>query len=252
MFGREALQDWAWRIPFLLSIPLILLCVWARSRIVDSPRFQELLKTHKPEHSPVTQVVRTHTRPLLQVIALGFAQNAAGYVGVVYLSTHLTRTLQYDATAVFWLVSLLTLVAALFMPLVGSLSDRFGRKPLLTVGLLSYMVLVPATMWVAAWGSFAVAAVAVAVSMVPFIIVQAVGYPLYAELFPTRVRYSGVSLGFNIAAILGGATAPFVAAWLTTATGSSMAPAVYVMAVAVVGLVTLKSVRETAVHTLTD
>jgi len=252
MFGREALQDWAWRIPFLLSIPLILLCVWARSRIVDSPRFQELLKTHKPEHSPIAQVVRAHTRPLAQVIALGFAQNAAGYVGVVYLSTHLTRTLQYDATAVFWLVSLLTLVAALFMPLVGSLSDRFGRKPLLTVGLLGYMVLVPATMWVAAWGSFAVAAVAVAVSMVPFIIVQAVGYPLYAELFPTRVRYSGVSLGFNVAAILGGATAPFVAAWLTTATGSSMAPAVYVMVVAVVGLVALKSVRETAVHTLTD
>jgi len=197
-------------------------------------------------------VVRQHTRPLLQVIAIGFAQNAAGYVGVVYLSTHLIRTLNYNASAVFGLVSLVTLVSAFFMPLVGGLSDRFGRKPLLTIGLISYMVLVPLTMWVASWGNFAVAAVAVAISIVPFIIVQSVGYPLYAELFPTRVRYSGVSLGFNTAAILGGATAPFVASWLTTLTGSSMAPAFYVMVVALIGLMTLRSVRETATRGLAD
>src|SRR5690606_23052003 len=183
-------------------------------------------------HSPVSVILREHARPLAQVIAIGFAQNAAGYVGVVYLSTHLTRTLKYDASAVFWLVSLVTLVSAFLMPLAGGLSDRFGRKPLLTVGLLGYLVLVPLTMWVASWGNFAVAAAAVAVSIVPFIIVQSVGYPLYAELFPTRVRYSGVSLGFNIATILGGATAPFVASWLTNLTGSSMAPAFYVMAAA--------------------
>jgi len=252
LFGQEALREWAWRIPFLLSIPLILLCIWARSRIEDSPRFKELLKSHRPEHSPVSLVVREHKRPLLQVIALGFAQNAAGYVGVVYLSTHMTRTLKYDASSVFWLVSLITLVSAFLMPLVGALSDRFGRKPLLSVGLLSYMVLVPLTMWVASQGNFAVAAVAVAISIIPFIIVQSVGYPLYAELFPTRVRYSGVSLGFNTAAILGGATAPFVAAWLTNLTGSSMAPAFYVMVVALIGLLTLRTVRETASRGLAD
>ncbi|MGE8546913.1 MFS transporter [Alcaligenes sp. Marseille-Q7550] len=252
VFGKQAMQEWAWRIPFLLSVPLILLCVWARSRIEDSPRFQELLKERRPEHSPMSVILREHARPLAQVIAIGFAQNAAGYVGVVYLSTHLTRTLKYDASAVFWLVSLVTLVSAFLMPLAGGLSDRFGRKPLLTVGLLGYLVLVPLTMWVASWGNFAVAAAAVAVSIVPFIIVQSVGYPLYAELFPTRVRYSGVSLGFNIATILGGATAPFVASWLTNLTGSSMAPAFYVMAAALVGVAALASVQETSGRRLAD
>mgnify|MGYP001637960655 CR=1 FL=1 len=252
LFGKEAMQEWAWRIPFLLSIPLILLCVWARSRIEDSPRFQELLKSHKPEHSPISVILREHSRPLMQVIAIGFAQNAAGYVGVVYLSTHLTRTLKFDVSAVFWLVSVVTLVSAFLMPFAGGLSDRFGRKPLLIIGLLGYMVLVPLTMWVASWGSFVIAAIAVAISIIPFIIVQSVGYPLYAELFPTRVRYSGISLGFNIATILGGATAPFIASWLSTKTGSSMAPAFYVMAAALVGIIALRSVQETSGRALAD
>ena len=252
LVGKEAMVDWGWRIPFLLSIPLIILCVWARSRIEDSPRFKEMLKTHRPEHSPLSLIVRNYRRPLLQVIAIGFAQNAAGYVGVVYLSTHLIHTLKYDGTAVFWLISLVTLCSAFVMPFAGSLSDRFGRKPLLTTGFLGYLVLVPLTMWVASWGSFPLAVMAVAVSIVPFIVVQAVGYPLYAELFPTRVRYSGVSLGFNVATILGGATAPFVASWLTSLTGSSMAPAFYVMAAALVGIVALSTVQETSGRQLAD
>ena len=246
IFGKEAMAEWAWRVPFLLSVPLILLCIWARSRIEDSPKFKEIMREKKPEHSPLRAVFSGHSKGLAQVVLIGFAQNAAGYVGVVYLSTHLIHTLRYDATSVFWLVSAVTLASAFIMPFAGALSDRFGRKPILFLGFSLYIVLVPLTMWIASFGNFTIAAIAVMVSIVPFIIVQAVGYPLYAELFPTQVRYTGVSLGFNIATIIGGGTAPFVAAWLTKITGSSMAPALYVVAAAVIGLMALATVRETA------
>lgn len=249
LLGEKNLMEWGWRIPFLLSIPLIILCVWARSRIEDSPSFKKMLATQKPtDHSPLSLVFRDYKKNLTQVFLIAFAQNAAGYVGVVYLSTHLIRTLGFDPQAVFWTVSIVTFVSAFLMPFTGGLSDKYGRKPILSIGLLLYVVLVPITMKVAAYGNFSIAAIAVAISIIPFILVQSVGYPLYAELFPTKVRYTGVSFSFNFATILGGGTAPFIASWLTTVTGSSMAPALYVMVVAFIGLATLFTVKETA-HT---
>lgn len=245
-FGAETVLEWAWRIPFLLSIPLIVICVWARSRIEDSPKFKEMLATQPKDNFPLTLVFKNYKKNLAQVFLIAFAQNAAGYVGVVYLSTHLIRTLGFDSKAVFLTISVVTFVSAFLMPFTGGLSDKYGRKPLLAIGLSLYMVLVPLSMWVAAQGDFSLAVIAVCFSIIPFILVQSVGYPLYAELFPTRVRYTGVSFGFNFATILGGGTAPFIASWLTSLTGSAMAPAMYVMVVALIGLLTLITVKETA------
>lgn len=252
LFGTEKLLEWAWRIPFLLSIPLIILCVWARSRIEDSPKFKEMLSTQSKEHFPLSILFRDYKKNLIQVFLIAFAQNAAGYVGVVYLSTHLIRTLGFEANAVFWTISIVTFISAFLMPFTGGLSDKYGRKPILSLGLLLYVLLVPASMWIAAQGNFTWAVVGVAISIIPFILVQSVGYPLYAELFPTRVRYSGVSFSFNFATILGGGTAPFIASWLTTLTGSSMAPALYVMVVAFIGFMALLTVKETANQPLAE
>jgi MHS family proline/betaine transporter-like MFS transporter len=244
--GADAMQSWGWRIPFLVSIPLTALCFWARSRLEESPHFKKVLLEHKVPRAPLRDLFTNHRRALLKVICLAFAQNTAGYVALVYLNIHLTRTLGYDSNDVFWLLAVVTFIASLLMPLSGSMSDRIGRKPMLTFGFIAYIVLTPLTMYAAGLGSFALTGVAVTISVIPFIVVQSVGYPLYAELFPTRVRYSGVSAGFNIATILGGGTAPYIAAWLTSTTGSSLAPAAYVAAAALVGLITLTTLKETA------
>lgn len=246
LVGSEAMQTWGWRVPFLISIPLIGLCYWARSRLEESPQFVELAQRRHVAHTPLREVLHSHWQSLLQVIGIAFAQNAAGYVCLVYLNIHLTRTLGYEPTSVFWLISVVTCFAALLMPYTGGLSDRVGRRPLLFAGLLGYVVLIPITMYVAALGSFPLTCAAVGVSILPFVVVQSVGYPLYAELFPTRVRYSGVSIGFNIATILGGGTAPFIAAWLTVTTESNLAPAWYAAAAALVGIAVLATVPETA------
>jgi MHS family proline/betaine transporter-like MFS transporter len=244
--GEEAMQSWGWRIPFLVSIPLTVLCFWARSRLEESPHFKKVVLEREVPRAPLRDLFANHRPALIKVICLAFAQNAAGYVCLVYLNIHLTKTLGYDSGEVFWLLAIVTFVASLLMPLSGSISDRVGRKPMLALGLVAYMILAPATMYAAALGSFPVTCVAVSVSVLPFIVVQSVGYPLYAELFPTRVRYSGVATGFNIATILGGGSAPYVAAWLTSASGSTLAPAIYVSAAAIVGLIALATLKETA------
>jgi MHS family proline/betaine transporter-like MFS transporter len=132
------------------------------------------------------------------------------------------------------------------MPLSGGLSDRIGRRPMLTMALIGYIILAPATMYLAGLGDFEVTCVAVAISILPFVMMQSVGYPLYAEIMPTRVRYSGVALGFNLAAIAGGATGPYIATWLVQQTGNPLAPAFYIVLVALIGLATLATVQETA------
>ena len=246
LFGKATLADWAWRIPLLLSVPLIVLCFWARTRIQDSPEFTRLAQESRLARTPLRDVVVDHWRELLQIIGLAFAQNAAGYVGVVYLSIHMTRFLKYDATQVFWLLSLVTLLSVVLMPLAGGLSDRVGRRRMLTLALVGYIVLAPATMYLVGLGDFSVASIAVAISIIPFVLMQSVGYPTYAEIMPTRVRYSGLALGFNLAAILGGATGPYIATWLVQQSGNPIAPGFYISVVAAVGLVTLATVRETA------
>ncbi|HKU15127.1 MAG TPA: MFS transporter [Steroidobacteraceae bacterium] len=251
-FGTDNMASWAWRVPFLISVPLILLCYWARTTIEDSPKFKEIARQHKLPKAPLREIIRNHRPGLLKVIAIGFAQNATGYVCLVYLNIHLTNTLGYDKISVFWLISAVSFLAVLLKPLFGAVSDRVGRKPMLVLGFAGYMVIAPATMYVASLGSFTLVIIAVTISILPFSVVQAVGYPLYAELFPTRVRYSGVSLGFNIATIVGAGTASYIAAWLTAVTGNPMAPAGYVVIAALIGLLTVTTVSETAARPLTD
>ena len=162
--GPAAMAAWGWRVPFLLSVPLIAICFWARQRIADLPVFERLAQEARLSKTPVSEVVGQHFPALLKIIGLGFAQNAAGYVLLIYLNIHLTRVLKYESVSVFWLISLVTLLAVILMPFSGALSDRVGRRVMLTIALCGYIVLAPLTFYAVGLGSFPLACAAVAVS----------------------------------------------------------------------------------------
>lgn len=252
VLGAEEMRAWGWRVPFLLCLPLVFLTLWARMKLEDSPHFVSIAKDKKTVRTPLRDIFTTHKVALLKLIGIALAQSACAYLGLVYFNVHLTKVMGYNSVQVFWLMALAPAASALLMPVFGALSDTYGRRKLLITGYLGYLVLVPVCFRMINIGDFGLAVLATLIAFLPFAIVQAVGYPLYAELFPTRVRYSGVSVGFNIAAILGGATTPYLSTWLVQQTGNKESPAYFVMATALIAIVTLFTVQETSKAALRD
>jgi MHS family proline/betaine transporter-like MFS transporter len=250
--GTDGMLHGGWRIPFLLSGVLVAISFYLRSRMEDSPHFRKIQATHKSSASPLREAVTGNTGTMIKAFLVAYAFTASGWFSLSYVNLHLIRTLGYPAQAVFWLMAAATILAGVCMPFAGALSDRIGRKTVLVAGYASYIVIVPVCLFLMGGANFPLTVAVTLVSLVPFVLVQATGYPFFAELFPTRVRYSAVSLSFNLAAIVGGGFTPYIGTWLVQSTGHAMAPAYYVMGAALVGLLTMLGTVETARRPLLD
>jgi MHS family proline/betaine transporter-like MFS transporter len=248
----EQLAAWGWRIPFLIAGPLLVGAVLYRMRVEDSPLFQQMIDTSEPPKAPITEVVRDHRRSVFGVIGVAYATMTAGGLSSVYLLVHLSAVLGYSLTGALWLIVLIVLLPIGLIPWAGALSDRFGRRTVLTAGLVGFAVLAVPCYWVMQQGSIGLAVVAALVLNVPFGICQGVIYTLYSELFPTRVRYTGVSIGFNIGGVLGSGLVSVIATSLVSLSGNTLAPAFYLVFAALVGLGVIAVLRETSGGTLAE
>lgn len=242
----EQMSAWGWRIPFLCSIPLVVVSLVMRKKLEDTAAFETAKQQRELVKAPLLEVLTRHFGAVTKVVGLSFGQNAGYWVGLVFMNIYLTKNLGYDQTAVFWIIMVVNLVMGVLMPLWGGLSDRRGRKFVLTVGFIGYMVLVLPMMVVMNNDNIWLALLAMVIAAIPFPIVQSVGYPTYAEQFPTRVRYTGLSLSFNIGTILGGGIMPYLATWLISASGSLLAPGWLLIGACAIALLSLLAVRETS------
>lgn len=185
-----------------------------------------------------------HRGAVVRVTLLAIGSNCGYWVGLIFMNAYLTKELGYSTSGTFWIMAGISYFVACLMPFFGGLSDRWGRKKVIAIGFTGYAVLVIPTMLVMGLGSFPLAVAAMVVLALPMPIVQAVTYPTYAELFPTRVRYTGLSISFNLGTIVGGGLTPYLATWLTSTTGNLLAPGYLLMAAAVIALLTLRTVAE--------
>lgn len=245
LLDDEQLRDFGWRIPFLLALPLIAITLAARSKLEDSHAFVDETK-NAPAKSPLREVLTEHTAAVLKVIVLSIGSNTGYWVGLIFMNIYLTTYLGYPKSNTFWIMGGISLFVAVLMPVFGGLSDRFGRKKIITIGFLGYAILVLPTMILMDQGSFALAVAAMVVLALPMPIVQSVTYPTYAEQFPTRVRYTGLSFAFNIGTIIGGGLTPYLATWLISRTDNLLAPGFLLMIAVVAALFTLRTVRESS------
>lgn len=246
VLSKDAMDAYGWRIPFLIAGVLGVVGLYIRLRLRDTPEFEALRKTGEVAASPLKEAVRTAWRPILQIVGLVVVHNVGFYVVFTYLPTFFTKTLGFTKTDAFVSISVASVVALLIILPVAALSDRIGRKPVLVAGAIGFAVFSYPLFLLLTSGSLAAAIAAHAgLAAIEAVFVSA-SLAAGAELFATRVRSTGYSIGYNVSVALFGGTAPYVATWLTDRTGNDVAPAYYVIVAAVVSLATVLTMRETA------
>jgi MFS transporter, MHS family, proline/betaine transporter len=244
--SEDALISWGWRIPFLLAGPLGLVGLYIRLRLEDTPEFKALQETGEVSRSPFKETLVENWKQILQVGGLVIIQNIGFYIVLSYMTTYFQDPLGFSPTAASLSTTLTLLVGMALIPPLGALSDHVGRKPLLLASCICYAVLTyPLFLLLNTGNLFAaiVAHVALGALLAVFI---STSIAALTELFPTRVRYGGFSIGYNFSVAIFGGSSPYLAQYLVSTTGNPLSPAFIVIGGAVATLLVVLTVRETA------
>lgn len=240
--GPEAYMAYGWRIPFLLSIVLIGVGFYIRRSVDESPVFLEMQELKSEESAPLKELFRTNTKEVTLAALIFIANNAAGYLVIAFFAAYGVKALGMSRNE--------TLTASLiggfgwfiFTLLGGWMSDKFGRVRTFQLGYIA-MIIWAVPMWfmidTANITLFTLAIFILTITLGPSYGPQSA---LYAEMFPARVRFSGISIGYAIGSIFGGAFAPMIAEMLLTETGKSWSIGVYIAIAAAISLVAVSMV----------
>jgi MFS family permease len=242
--SEEAFLNWGWRIPFLLSVVLVFVGLWIRLGILETPVFALLRAQGKVERTPVVQVLKHHWREVVLTALLRSGQQAPFYIFTTYVLTYSTQQLGFNRSVVLGFVMLQALISMGAIPYFGHLSDIVGRRKLIAIGCCIMLV-------------FPFIYFGMLDTKVPWLVFLAIvlGLPsqdlqygpqaaFIAERFPGTLRYSGASLGYQLASITAGGPAPIIALYLFRTYGTSMAVAAYVSLMALVSLVCVWLLRD--------
>jgi MFS family permease len=246
LLGEAAFAAWGWRLAFLASGVLIGVGIWMRTRVEESPLYRAYVaRRAEARKSELATTLAAHWRSMLTVFFVKAGENALFYVFttfyVVYVTRvlHRPRTVALEGAAVGSIAEIITIFAA------GALSDRIGRRPVTAIGLLAAalwaFILFPAT---AAGGVAAVMLVAAVGGICHGVIVGGMS-AFFVELFPTSARYTGFSIGYQMATVFTGAVAPLIGVALLNTYGSTLPVSLYAMAMTAPGLISLGMAPET-------
>ena len=236
-------SSWAWRVPFLMGLPLMLGCLYMRLRIEDTPDFANMKKEGSLSKAPIRELVTTYPASLAKLFMFSLVQNVGTYCGTVYVAIYMRTVLNMPAADVGFTVLIAVTCAAFLIPVFGMMSDRIGAVKTLVCCYSGY-ILLSYPCYSLMGHSFGMSIVALIISIIPYALCQAGSYYMYPELLPPRVRSTGVSFGHSMGAVLGGATTPILATWLIDKMDNIMIPAYILMFTGVLGLVNLLCLKK--------
>ncbi|HFK3154242.1 MFS transporter [Citrobacter sedlakii] len=234
LFSEEDFLSWGWRIPFLLSSVLVLLGLWIRRDIDETPDFQKVKQSGQVAKAPLRETLTHHWREVLIAAGLKVVETAPFYIFSTFVVSYATTTLTYQKSQALEAVTLGALVATVIIPLMGLLSDKVGRKRMYAVSVcLLGLFIVPWFLLLntgTTWGIVLATVVMFGILWAP---VTAVLGTLCSEIFSANVRYTGITLGYQIGAALAGGTAPLIATGLLAKYNGDWVPVAWYLLVTV-------------------
>jgi metabolite-proton symporter len=245
-------RSWGWRIPFLLSGLLVVVGLWIRLGLAESPLFKEVEHDDGKARAPIVEVLRRYPRRVLLALGARVGVDVAFYVFVLFITTYIATYRHLPREYALNAVLIAAACQVLFIPLFGSMSDRFGRRPLYLAGAIGAAVWVFAFFALLDTGTFALIVLAAVVALILHAAMYGPQASFIAEMFPTKVRYTGASMGYQLAGIVGGALAPIIATALLDRYDTSVVVSVYVVAVLAVTALCVLIAPETAHLDLRD
>lgn len=244
--GETAMNEWGWRIPFLIAGPLGAVGLYLRTRLEDSPEFTAAVRAGKTAQAPLRTAVTSAWRALLFCVGFVVIKAVGHWTLQTFMPGYLSTELHFSKLDSYAITTLGLFAIAVMVPFMGYLSDRFGRKPLMLAGCGGFILFTWPAMMVMAQGDMLSAMLAMLVLGAFIAAFDGACSAAMAELFPTGVRYGGMSIAYNFAVAFFGGITPWFSAYLITATGNPFSPAFYVMGAALVTFLTVMRAKETA------
>ncbi|OUC80235.1 MFS transporter [Gordonia lacunae] len=248
LMPMEQVLAWGWRIPFLIGGVVLAIGVWTRSRVSETPDFVQS-KQAEESSPPAFAVLRQNWRRVALAAGINVGQNCYAFLLFTFMLSFLTETdpgRGFERSPVV-LGSTLALACHAATVVLGSyLSDRLGRKTVIGFGMITSLLFAPALFWVTASGSLAACITVISIGFALTGFVYGPMLTTFAELFPITQRYSGIGIGFQVGAVLGGGLAPMIANRIVSATGSVIPVGIYAAVLMAISLCCLMVIRETA------
>jgi len=232
----EHFLSWGWRIPFALSLALVGVGLYIRLGILETPVFTKLVAEQKVERAPMLAVIKQYPKQILLSALARMGEQAPFYISTAFIFSYGTDALHVSRNFLLTAVLAASVLSFISIPLFGHLSDRIGRKNMYMIGAAVTVVFGFIYFAMLNTGSETIIFLAVILSLIPHDMLYGPA-ALIAESFAGRLRYSGASLGYQLASIIAGGPAPLIATWLYATFHSAFAIAVYIAVCAVITLV---------------
>ncbi|MFJ9383797.1 MFS transporter [Peribacillus sp. NPDC101481] len=246
LLPESAFMTWGWRLPFIFSAFLVFFGLWIRKGIDETPSFKKVKESGEVPKLPIVETLKNYWREVIIAVGAKVVETAPFYIFSTFVVSYATSNLGFSRTATLTAVMIATIITTILIPFMGMLSDKIGRKKLFIGGTIGMALFAFPYFWLLQQKSVLLLIIATVIGLgVIWAPITAVLGTMFSEIFDARIRYTGITLGYQIGAALAGGTAPLVATALLNKFNNSYVPvAIYIIFASVLSLVAIWAVKD--------